>query len=62
MTPKTYRVLQEAIERGVAYGWMRAHKYTEQPERRDAEDAIYQAVMHELCEWFDLDDPPEPLT
>jgi hypothetical protein len=50
--------LTRAVEDGVAYGWMRAHKYIDQPDEVDVRDAIAQAVISEICEWFDFDPRP----
>lgn len=56
MKAKEYQVLKSAIENGVTYGWNRAHKYTDTPSSEDIKEAIEQAVLSEICEWFNFDD------
>lgn len=51
-----YRVVAEAVEAGVAYGWNRAHKHTDEPFPEDTRRAIADAVMSELCEWLKFPD------
>lgn len=63
---KRLRVLEEAIEAGVAYGWRRAFKYTDMSDPElstrilDADpvflEAIEQAVFTEICEAFDFEE------
>ena len=47
-----YRVMEEAVERGISIGWRRAHKHVESPDEVSIKDAVEQAVMNELCEYF----------
>lgn len=56
MKVKTYRVLQNAVEVGVNYGYNRAFKHNESPGEGDITEAIYQAVMNEICEAFSFGD------
>jgi hypothetical protein len=56
LRPRTYNVLQLAIEDGVKCGWHRAHKHTENPNEEDIYQAIESAVMDSICEWFIFDD------
>lgn len=56
MYPKTYRILSDAVEAGVKYGWRRVFKYTDQPDDESACDQIADAVMSEISEMFDFDD------
>jgi hypothetical protein len=60
MTVRSYDVLRRAVEDGVAYGYRRAHKYSDKPEPEAVKEAIEQAVMSEICEWFDFggEEPP----
>lgn len=53
----TYKVLRMAVEQGVSYGWNRAHKYTDKPNEEDIKNAIEEAVMGDICEWFDFPEP-----
>ena len=59
LVAKVWPLLGDAVEAGIAYGWTRAHKYADTPEPEAIRDAVYQAVMHELAERFDVD-PPTP--
>lgn len=54
---KAYPVLRRCVEEGAAYGWGRAHKHTEQPVLEDAVEAIANAVMSEICDYFEIDRP-----
>jgi hypothetical protein len=58
MKPNTYAILSRAVEEGVAYGWNRAHKHTPTPTADEATEAITDAVMLEIAEWFTFDDEP----
>lgn len=51
-----YRIMDEAVENGVRYGWRRAHKHTETPDEDMIVDEINRAVMSELCEYLIFDD------
>lgn len=65
MKPKEYRVLSEAVEAGVNYGYRRAYKYTDAPSEDHFKNEVSQAVVTEICEWFSFDDEArdeEPLT
>ena len=37
-------------------GWNRAHKNSDEPEPQHIRDQIEQAVLNEICEWFDFED------
>lgn len=56
LRPKTYPILAEAVENGVKYGYHRAHKHNDNPDREEITDAIISAVLNEIFEWFDIDD------
>jgi len=56
LKPKTYRILTEAVENGVKYGYHRSYKHTDDPDPDQMQDTIIQAVMNEIFEWFDVDD------
>lgn len=53
-TVNVYRVLSEAVERAVAYGYNRAHKHTDTPSAEAVKQHVYDAVMQELSEVFDF--------
>lgn len=52
MRVNEYRVIDEAVDVGIGIGWTRAHKYTDHPTGEDIRNAIRDAVMNEICEWF----------
>jgi hypothetical protein len=52
-------VLRRAVEEGLDYGWMRAHKHTDRPDEATIKDQILQGIMNEVCENFDFDDKVE---
>lgn len=52
MKANEYRVLSDCVERGVNYGYRRAFKYVENPDEEAIKDAIENAVMSEICEYF----------
>jgi hypothetical protein len=56
MKPKTYRILSEAVEKGIRYGWHRAHKHNEEPDQVEIQGALHNAIMFEISEYFELDD------
>ena len=59
MKANAYKVMQMAVEEGVAYGHMRAYKHTDTPSEDEVKNAIEDAVMNSICEWFDFDDCKE---
>ena len=56
MRVRTYEVLRRAIEDGVATGWRRAHKHTDEPTAEVVQDQIVTAILNEVCEWFAFDE------
>jgi hypothetical protein len=52
---KVYPLMREAVEAGIAYGWMRAHKHVDDPGPDAIKEALEQAVMNEICERFQFD-------
>lgn len=59
LKPKTYPILVQAIEEGVAYGLHQAYKHADiennEPLEHQIKDAITNAVINEIFEWFDID-------
>ena len=51
----TYRVMAEAVERGVAAGWRRAHKHVESPTGDTINAHIENEVLNAICEYFKFD-------
>lgn len=54
MKVNEYKVLTEAIERGISYGWNRAYKHTDNPTPDAVKTQIEDAVLQEVCEYFDF--------
>jgi hypothetical protein len=54
MVPKSYNLLDRCVEEGIQYGWARAHKHTDVPDEIWIREQIHQAVMNEICEWFEF--------
>ena len=50
-----YEVISRAVEAGIGYGWRRAHKHTNKPSDESVYDAIFTAVMNEICEVVKFD-------
>lgn len=57
MRVNTYRLLTECIERGLEYGFTRAHKHTDTPTREHILEQQDIAIMGEICEYFEFSDP-----
>lgn len=53
---RVYPVLEDAVERGVSYGYHRAFKHTDKPDEEAIKESICQQVMNELCEALIFDD------
>ena len=56
MKPKFRTILELAIENGVRRGYMRAHKYVENPTEEQIMDSIEEHVMSSIYEFFNFDD------
>ena len=56
MKPKLYHILNIAVEEGVKRGWYRAHKHVENPSEESATEAIEDAVMSAIHEYFTFDE------
>jgi predicted Zn-dependent protease with MMP-like domain len=59
MKPKFLPVLEMCIENGLTYGYRRAFKHTDNPTEEQITDQIKQSIMHELYEWFDMENVNE---
>jgi hypothetical protein len=53
---KAYAILTRAIEDGLEWGWSRAHKHNDNPDREAVLEAMYSEVLNSICEVFDFDD------
>jgi len=51
-----YKVIDDVIDRGVRYGYRRAHKHVDHPTEDQMIDEIHRAVMNELCEVLKFDE------
>lgn len=52
---RLYRLVVETVNDGIDYGWIRAHKHTDNPTEETIKTAIYDAITNNLCETFDFD-------
>lgn len=55
MRAKEYQLIDQCVETGVRYGYHRAYKHTDTPTEEQMVQTIQNAVMAEICEWFDFD-------
>jgi hypothetical protein len=53
MKPKTYQLLEFAIENGLKLGFNRAHKHNDNPAQDYILDQQLEAIMLEIHNWFD---------
>jgi hypothetical protein len=56
MKPKFHKILEQAINEGVSYGYRRAHKHIENPTEGAIIDSIVEQVMNSLDEYFTFED------
>ena len=56
MKAKEYNLIVQCAENGVRTGWNRAHKHVDTPDDEAIQQSIEDAVMNEICEWFDFED------
>ena len=56
MKAKTYNLIRQCVENGTSYGWNRAHKHVSDPSPEQIKNAIEDAVMNEISEWFTFED------
>lgn len=57
MKPDIYRILAMAVRDGASIGYYRAHKHNENPDEERVIDAIEEATMAQICQWFKFEDP-----
>jgi hypothetical protein len=55
MQVKEYQVLVDCVERGVMHGMNRAHKHTDTPLPEYVNRQVIDAVLSEICEYFNFD-------
>ena len=56
MKAKEYNLIAQCVENGVKLGWNRVNKYHENPDHETICDVIENAVLNEICEWFDFEE------
>lgn len=54
MRPRFLNLLESCVDNGITLGYNRAHKHTDTPEEHQVKEAIYNAIMHEIHEWFEF--------
>jgi hypothetical protein len=52
MKPNVRVVIEMCIERGITYGYQRAHKHTTSPSFNQISEAIEAAIWEQLYEYF----------
>lgn len=55
MRPRTYSILERAVEEGTQLGYNRAHKHTSKPTEALLLERIQDAVMEKINEVFEFD-------
>lgn len=55
MRPKIREILEECIERGVEYGYLKAHKHDDNPRVFHIYEQIESAIWYEIDERFDFE-------
>lgn len=55
LRPKTWVVLETAIEEGVSRGFSRAHKHNDNPSEEDYRRHVQECVLSAICDWFHVD-------
>lgn len=55
MKPKIYTILAQAVEDGVRRGYRRAFKHVEAPNEESIIEAVDDAVMASILEYFTFD-------
>ena len=56
MRPKFHKILEQAINEGVSYGYHRSFKHVENPTEGAIIDNVVEQVMNSLDEWFDFEE------
>ena len=55
MKPNIRTILTQAIERGIDWGYSRAHKYTDTPDESRIKESIETEIWNEIDEIFDFE-------
>ena len=56
MRPRTYKILCDAIAKGIREGYHKAHRATDDPDREELFISIHNSVMSAIDEDFSFDD------
>ncbi len=56
MKPNVYKLIERCVEDGINYGYQKAFKHTDEPSPDHIKEAILDAIMLEISEWFDIDE------
>jgi hypothetical protein len=56
MKVNTYKILERAVEEGIDYGYMRAHKHTDTPTIVQISQEIHSAIMNNISEVINFED------
>jgi len=59
MKVKEYTVLMDCVERGITMGINRSHKYNDNPSDEEIKSVLIDAVLLEICEYFDFKEGDE---
>lgn len=51
---KAYSIIDDAVERGIGFGWHRAHKYVDNPTEETIKEKMRDEVMLALTEVLDF--------
>ena len=52
----SFEIISRAVNEGIQYGWMRAHKHDDNPNAEFVKDEIEKAVVGELCDVLKFDE------
>ena len=61
MKAREYELMQLAVEDGVAIGYARAFKHTDEPSEHEMKDHLQREIINQICEWFDFEDQSRDL-
>lgn len=53
---KTYQLIERAVEDGLAYGYRKAHKHTDNPDEETLKQLILDAIMQEFSEIINFEE------
>jgi len=51
-----YRIIDDAVESAIRYGYSRAFKHTDSPTKDQIMNEIHRSVMNNLCDILKFDD------